>query len=145
MHGHDWGKRKALSPGCLELDGYPVYDIDTFFFFCAFLFQSFKSICSYLWICVTLHSLFFSPCYSWYNFQPFTNGLWIDEEAILFTNPVSTGSWRTTEVIVNKQQQLGNCNCASHVRLFLYSTINKKHSSDLGIKQKYLPKIFWTR
>lgn len=37
MHEHDWGKRKALTLGCLELDGYPVYVIDTFFF-CTFLF-----------------------------------------------------------------------------------------------------------
>lgn len=59
--------------------------------------------------------------------------LWVDEEAILFTN----------SVMVNKQQHLGNCNCASHVRLFVYSAINQKHSH-LGIKQKYLPNFFLT-
>lgn len=28
MHVHDWGKRRELSLGCLELDGYLVYVIN---------------------------------------------------------------------------------------------------------------------
>lgn len=59
----------------------------------------------------------------------------LGEGTILFTNSVPTRSeeLEIRQMMVNKQEQLVNCNSVSRAGLFLDSAINQKYSTDLPV------------